>query len=247
MTPSGSITLDDVHYDYPDGHPVLRGVSLDIRPGERVAILGRNGAGKTTLLLHLNGILTPTRGVVSINGRPITKDSLREVRRSVGIVFQDPDDQLFMPTVGEDVAFGPQNFGISEPELSDRVRLALHAVGLPHVIDHAPHHLSLGQRRRAAIATILATHSDIVVLDEPTSNLDPPSRRELSHTLTDLSSTLVVVTHDLPYAHEICTRAVILDEGKIVADGPTHDIMTDTSLLASHGLELPYGFLPHAH
>jgi cobalt/nickel transport system ATP-binding protein len=223
---------------------VLDGVTFDITAGERVAVLGPNGAGKTTLMLQLNGILTPASGSVEIDGTVVSSDTMREIRRRVGLVFQDPDDQLFMPTVGEDVAFGPSNFGIRGDELTARVESALERVGLAGAASHPPQHLSLGQRRRAAIATILSMDVDVVVLDEPTSNLDPSARRELSATLDALPATVVVVTHDLPYALELCPRALVLDGGRIVADGPTRELLSDAALMAAHGLELPWGFDP---
>jgi len=231
-----------VSYAYPDGHVALRGVNVAVRPGERVALLGPNGAGKTTLVLHLNGVLTGTGGSVRVGGLPVAKEHFKEVRRRVGIVFQDPDDQLFLPTVAEDVAFGPANLGLRGAELADRVDEALAAVGMGEHRDRAPHHLSFGQRRRVAVATVLSMHPQILVLDEPSSNLDPASRRELATILRDLPVTLLMVTHDLPYALELCERSVILDGGRVVADGPTPAILSDADLLAAHRLELPYGF-----
>ncbi|WP_404433850.1 energy-coupling factor ABC transporter ATP-binding protein [Microbacterium lacus] len=243
---SAAVSVRDLHYAYPGdrGRAVLRGVSFEVAAGERVAVLGPNGAGKTTLMLHLNGILTPSAGSVTIGGAVLGRDTVREIRRRVGLVFQDPDDQLFMPTVGEDVAFGPSNYGVSGDELDDRVTRALGSVGLADAASRAPQHLSLGQRRRAAIATILSMDVDVVVLDEPTSNLDPSSRRELSTTLQALDATIIVVTHDLPYALELCPRALVLDGGRIVADGPTVELLADADLMAAHGLELPWGFDP---
>ncbi|HWM15025.1 MAG TPA: ABC transporter ATP-binding protein [Microbacterium sp.] len=241
-----SVSVRDLRYAYPAAGvvPVLDGVSFDIAAGERVAVLGPNGAGKTTLMLQLNGILTPTAGSVEIGGTVVSRDTVREIRRRVGLVFQDPDDQLFMPTVGEDVAFGPSNFGVRGDELTGRVASALERVGLADAASRPPQHLSLGQRRRAAIATILSMDVDVVVLDEPTSNLDPSARRELSATLDALPATVVVVTHDLPYALELCPRALVLDGGRIVADGPTRELLADAAFMAAHGLELPWGFDP---
>jgi cobalt/nickel transport system ATP-binding protein len=241
-----SLSVLDVRYAYPDGHLALAGVDLTVRRGERVALLGPNGAGKTTLVLHLNGILTPTTGSVTVGGLAVTRDrdTLAEIRRRVGIVFQDPDDQLFLPTVAEDVAFGPANLGLRGAELDARVGEALSAVGMTEHADRTPHHLSFGQRRRVAVATVLAMRPEILVLDEPSSNLDPAARRELAGILRGLPVTLLMVTHDLPYAAELCDRAVILDGGRIVADGATADLLTDGELLARHRLELPYGFDP---
>ncbi|UOY01512.1 energy-coupling factor ABC transporter ATP-binding protein [Blastococcus sp. PRF04-17] len=242
--PPPSLLVEDVAFAYPDGHQALFGVDLRIERGERVALLGPNGAGKTTLVLHLNGILTPGRGRVGVAGLPVAKSSLQEIRRRVGIVFQDPDDQLFMPTVGEDVAFGPRNLGLSEPEVAERVAAALEQVGMSGYADRPPHHLSFGQRRRVAVATVLSMHPEILVLDEPSSNLDPAGRRELAEVLQALPVTLLMVTHDLPYALQLCPRSVVLDGGVIVADGPTRELLADPGLLARHRLELPYGFDP---
>jgi cobalt/nickel transport system ATP-binding protein len=244
---SPSLLVSQVHYAYPDGHVALRGVDLTVERGERVALLGPNGAGKTTLVLHLNGILHSGGGVVEVGGLAVDPDDrsrLAEIRRRVGIVFQDPDDQLFMPTVAEDVAFGPANLGVRGPALRSRVDEALAAVGMAEHRDRAPHHLSFGQRRRVAVATVLAMHPEILVLDEPSSNLDPASRRELAEILLGLDVTVLMVTHDLPYAMQLCPRSVILDDGAIVADGTTAGLLADQELMASHRLELPYGFVP---
>ncbi len=231
-------------YAYPDGHQALFGVDLQIHTGERVALLGPNGAGKTTLILHLNGILTAGAGSVAISGLPVTRPNLTEIRRRVGVVFQDPDDQLFMPTVHDDVAFGPANLGMRGDELERRVHDALAVVGMEAHARRPPHHLSFGQRRRVAVATVLAMRPEILVLDEPTSNLDPFSRRELADIITGLDVTVLIVTHDLPYALHLCERSVILADGTIAADGPTRDILANAKLMGAHRLELPYGFDP---
>lgn len=243
MTPSLRVT--GLHFAYPDGHVALRGVDLTVPQGERVALLGPNGAGKTTFVLHLNGINRATAGGVQVGGLtvdPADRAGLKEIRRRVGIVFQDPDDQLFMPTVAEDVAFGPANLGLRGAELAERVDEALAAVGMGFARDRAPHHLSFGQRRRVAVATVLAMRPEILVLDEPSSNLDPASRRELADILRALPVTLLMVTHDLPYALELCPRSVILDDGRIAADGPTRELLADADLLERHRLELPFGY-----
>ncbi len=244
MTAPPSLLVEDLAFAYPDGHQALYGVDLRIERGERVALLGPNGAGKTTLVLHLNGILRAGRGRVAVAGLPVDKPSLPEIRRRVGLVFQDPDDQLFMPTVGEDVAFGPRNLGLPEDQVAARVAEALEQVGMAGFAARPPHHLSFGQRRRVAVATVLSMHPEILVLDEPSSNLDPAGRRELAEVLQELPVTLLLVTHDLPYALQLCPRSLVLDDGVVVADGPTRDLLSDTDLLAAHRLELPYGFDP---
>ena len=244
MTPVPALEVDGVAFAYPDGHQALYGVSFSIQRGERVALLGPNGAGKTTLVLQLNGVLLPGAGRVAVAGLPVAPEHLKEIRRRVGIVFQDPDDQLFMPTVAEDVAFGPANLGLRGPELETRVKAALAAVGMEGHADRPPHHLSFGQRRRVAVATVLAMEPEILVLDEPSSNLDPASRRELAEILQALPITILMVTHDLPYALELCPRTVVLSGGIVVADGPTPRVLADRELLAAHRLELPYGFDP---
>ncbi|MBA4084984.1 MAG: cobalt ABC transporter ATP-binding protein [Kytococcus sp.] len=240
------IQLRGVRHTYPDGHSALDGVDLHIHPGERVALLGPNGAGKTTLVLHLNGILVPTSGDVMVSGLPVTREHLLDVRRRVGIVFQDPDDQLFMTTVAQDVAFGPRNLGLPADEVDRRVAEALGAVGMSEVADRPPHHLSFGQKRRVAVATVLAMRPEILVLDEPSSNLDPASRRELAEIVDGLDITVLMVTHDLPYALQLCERSVVLSGGRVVADGATPEVLADEELMHTHRLELPYGFDPRS-
>ncbi|MGZ8630274.1 MAG: energy-coupling factor ABC transporter ATP-binding protein [Actinomycetota bacterium] len=245
MQSSGpALEVNDLAFAYPDGTQALFGVELALARGERVALLGPNGAGKTTLVLHLNGVHATQAGSVRVGGLPVVKEHLREVRRRVGIVFQDPDDQLFMPTVRDDVAFGPANLGLVGDELDRRVVEALSAVGMEAFADRAPHHLSFGQRRRVAVATVLAMEPQILVLDEPSSNLDPAGRRELADILRSLDITMLMVTHDLPYALELCPRALVMNGGRIVADGPTGEILADEPLMAANRLELPFGFFP---
>jgi cobalt/nickel transport system ATP-binding protein len=242
--PPPSLEVRGLAYAYPDGHQALFGVDLTVARGERVALLGPNGAGKTTLVLHLNGILDAGAGTVRVAGSLLTRKNLAEVRRRVGIVFQDPDDQLFMPTVREDVAFGPAAAGMRGAELEATVLRALERVGMAGYADRPPHHLSFGQRRRVAVATVLAMEPEILVLDEPSSNLDPASRRELADVLRSLDVTVLMVTHDLPYALELCPRSVVLSEGVIAADGRTQDLLCDEELMRAHRLELPFGFDP---
>jgi len=242
MTPP-AVLVEGLRHVYPDGHVALDGVDLTVAPGERVAVLGPNGAGKTTLMLHLNGVLTATTGTVQITGIALTRKNIRDIRRRVGLVFQDPDDQLFMPTVAQDVAFGPANFGVNGEALTARVQHALEVVSLAELAGRSPAHLSAGQRRRAALATVLACEPQILVLDEPSANLDPVARRELAETLAKLTATMLIVTHDLPYAAQMCDRAVVIDHGLIVADGAINAVLSDAALLTEHRLELPWGFV----
>lgn len=219
-------------------------MNLEVGDRERVAVLGPNGAGKTTLLLHLIGILEADSGEIEVSGIRLGTDTVRQVRRSIGYVFQDPDDQLFMPTVGEDVAFGPANYGVTGTELADRVERALSQVGAVHLANAAPHHLSGGERRRVAVATVLAMEPDVLILDEPSSNLDPAGRRELAEVLASLDVTMVMVTHDLPYALELCPRSVVINGGTVVGDGRTATLLSDRALMEANRLELPLGFDP---
>jgi len=240
-----SLEISGLAYAYPDGNQALYGVNLAINQGERVALLGPNGAGKTTLVLHLNGIIPTMQGQVRVAGEVVDSknaESIKSIRHKVGIVFQDPDDQLFMPTVGQDVAFGPYNAGLRGLELERAVKEALELVGMSEFIDRPPHHLSFGQRRRVAVATVLAMKPEILVMDEPSSNLDPAARRELAEIITSLDVTLLMVTHDLPFAHELCQRAVILSAGVVAADDEISRVLSDKQLLTAHRLELPKGF-----
>jgi len=234
------IRFQNLGYSYPDGTPALRGIDLSVETGERVALLGPNGAGKSTLILHANGILRANTGTVKIEDITLTDDTVADIRSRVGLVFQDPDDQLFMTTVYDDVAFGPLNMGLERKEVDERVHRSLHAVGLPDVLSRPAQHLSFGQRKRVALATVLSMGSSILVLDEPTSNLDPGARRKMVTLMNDLEgATMLIATHDMDVAWMLCDRALIIDEGKIVADGPTERIMTDARLLEAHGLEVP--------
>jgi len=239
-----ALRVSGLSFNYPDGTKVLDSIELTIERGERVALLGPNGAGKTTFLLHLIGILGGGPGAIEVQGVALEPASLREIRRRVGLVFQDPDDQLFMPTVYEDVAFGPANFGVPAEDLEERVRQALAAVGMVGAEERAPHHLSGGERRRVALATVLACQPDLLVLDEPSSNLDPAGRRELAEVLAGLDTTILLVTHDLPYALQVCDRSVVMNRGRIVADGPTRQLLADEATMRANRLELPIGFNP---
>ncbi|MCX8006691.1 MAG: energy-coupling factor ABC transporter ATP-binding protein [Coriobacteriia bacterium] len=229
-----------VSYAYPDGTQALREVDLAIRAGERVALLGPNGAGKSTLMLHANGVLRASTGTVAVAGVPVTDATVCDARRRVGLVFQDPDDQLFMTSVFEDVAFGPLMAGLDAHEVEHRVHEALHAVGLADLASKSSHRLSFGQKKRVALATVLSMRPDVLVLDEPTSNLDPRSRRQMLDLLTSLDATLLVATHDMDLAWDLADRAVIIDDGRVAADGPAREVLTDRALLEGHGLEVPH-------
>jgi cobalt/nickel transport system ATP-binding protein len=244
-----AIEITHLRYKYHDGTEALRGISFAVQPGECIALLGPNGSGKSTLLLHLNGLL-PERisgdGAIKIHGEPIAASNLEAIRRKVGLVFQDPDDQLFCPTVAEDVAFGPQQLGLSEPEIAARVKKSLEQVGLAGFEKRATHHLSHGEKRRACLAGVLACESSVLILDEPTSDLDPRGRREFKAMLRTLPATKLIATHDLELAVELCARAVILDQGQIIADGPTVELLSNEKLMLAHGLERPH-ILQHNH
>ena len=236
----------DVHFTYPGGHEALRGVSFRITHGETVAIVGPNGAGKSTLLLHLNGTLLPTRGEIRIGDDPVTRDTAARARRAVGIVFQDPDDQLFMPTVLEDVAFGPLNYGLSDEAAAERARSALDRVGMARVADEPPYRLSAGDKRAVSIAGVLAMSPDVLVMDEPSSHLDPRGRRRLMDLLKSFEHTRIVATHDLELVVEVCSRVILLDGGTVKAEGTAADILNDEPLMLAHGLERPH-ILRHRH
>jgi len=238
-----SIEIDRLSYAYPDGHRALQDVSLHIQPCEKVALVGPNGAGKSTLILHLNGILQG-QGQVHVCGLEVKEPNLGKIRAMVGLVFQSPEDQLFSPTVFDDVAFGPLYQGLSPEEVQRRVDEALSAVHMSAYSDRVSHHLSLGEKKRIAIATVLSMNPDLLVLDEPSSNLDPRARNEFSALLQGMRITKILVTHDLPFVFENCDRVVVMSGGRIVADGDSFSILSDEALLSEHGLELPYGFYP---
>ena len=232
------LSVNDLHFSYPDGHVALSGVSLKLYEGDKVALVGPNGAGKSTLMLHLNGILGG-KGEVEIAGMRLTRDNLPAIRARVGLVFQNPDDQLFSPTVFEDVAFGPLHMGLSEAEVRARVDTALEAVRMTAYRDRLSHHLSVGEKKRIAIATVLSMNPSLLVLDEPSAGLDPRARRTLIHLLRDLPITMLVSTHDMAMVKELFPRTVVMDEGRVVADGPTSEILENETLLTAHGLEKP--------
>lgn len=233
-----AVTLREVAFSYPDGHQALRSINLEIERCEKVALVGPNGAGKSTLMLQLNGVYRG-EGEVEIMGLPVTEDNLPVIRARVGLVFQNPDDQLFSPTVFEDVAFGPLHMGLPEKEVRERAEVALQQVGMADYGKRLSYHLSLGEKKRISIATVLAMEPDILVFDEPTSGLDPRSRRSLINFLEELDLTLLVSTHDMRLVQEVFPRMVIMDQGEIVADGPTEQLLSDPSLLTAHGLEQP--------
>ena len=232
-----TIEVKDLRFAYPDGHPALRGATLSIAPGDKAALVGPNGAGKSTLMLHLNGILQAAGGEVRVCGLPVRKDTLGKIRAAVGLVFQDPDDQLFSPTVFDDVAFGPLHMGLPEAEVRQRVAEALAAVGLDDYAGRVSHHLSVGEKKRIAIATVLAMKPEILVLDEPSAGLDPRARRSLINLLRALPQTMLVSTHDIRMVAELLPRTAVMDGGRVVADGATPDILGDADLLRAHGLE----------
>jgi cobalt/nickel transport system ATP-binding protein len=236
------VEVQNLSFRYPDGQRALEGVDLTVYEGERVALVGPNGAGKSTLILHLNGILSG-QGTVKVAGLPVAGKHVKRVRALLGMVFQDPDDQLFSTTVFEDVAFGPIYMGLPEDEVRKRVRQALGAVGMESYADRVPHRLSTGEKRRIAIATVLAMEPSVLVLDEPTAGLDPRGRRMFLRLLGGMPQTMIVSTHDLQMAHELLPRMVILDQGRVVADGPTAELLRDAALLEAHGLEFPRSLL----
>ena len=239
------LKINNLSYAYPDGHKALKGIDFSINQGESIAILGPNCAGKTTLILHLNGILGELKGEIEVDGLEYSTENIGKIRKTVGVVFQDPDDQLFMPTVIEDVMFGPKNFGYSNEESETNAVEALKMVGMENFQDRPPHHLSFGQKRKVAIATVLASQPKLLVLDEPASNLDPASRRDLIDILIKLDISIILVTHDLPMALEICERSLVLNEGIIKEDSLTKDILQNKQLMKENRLELPYGFALH--
>ena len=247
MTPA--VEIRGLSYRYPDGTAALSGVSFALAPGECVGLLGANGSGKSTLLLHLNGILPERPGresAVFVNGLPVTAANVEAVRRQVGLLFQDPDDQLFCATVADDVAFGPQQLGLAPAVVAERVRESLARVGAAGYERRTPHHLSQGEKRRVCLAGVLAYEPSVLVLDEPTSGLDPRGRREFKKLLREVAATKLIATHDLELVVELCPRSIVLDGGRVVADGPTVELLGNEELMLAHGLERPH-ILQHLH
>lgn len=233
------VQVQDLNHTYPDGTNAVKGISFRIHHGESVAVVGANGAGKSTLLLHLNGYLTPQSGTVRIGDFPLTKETVKDIRKTVGMIFQDSDDQLFMPTVYDDVAFGPLNLGLPPEEVEQRVQDALARTNVQHLRDRPPYKLSGGEKRAVAIATVLAMSPDILVMDEPTSNLDPKARRTLIELLAGFHHTKIIATHDLDMVLDLCERTIVIKDGQVTADGPTLSIFQDVELLAASHLEKP--------
>jgi len=234
------VEVKNLRHVYPDGTAAIKDVSFIITHGESVGIIGANGAGKSTLLQHLNGSLEPTGGSIHIGHTPLSKGTLPDIRRTVGMVFQDPDDQLFMPTVFDDVAFGPLNLGYSPADVEERVTEVLELVGAGHLRDKPPYHLSGGEKKRVAIATVLSMSPDILVMDEPTNGLDPFARRQLMKLLRDFKHTRIFTSHDLDMVLDLCERVIVLHEGEVRADGPALEIFANDKLLAECRLEKPF-------
>jgi cobalt/nickel transport system ATP-binding protein len=234
-----NVIVEDLGFAYPDGTVALRDVSFRIGHGESVAVVGANGAGKSTLLMHLNGFLSPSQGSVVVGDIPVTKQTLRDIRKTIGMVFQDPDDQLFMPTVYEDVAFGPMNLGLPAEDIDKRVTDALERVGALGLKDRPPYRLSGGEKRAVSIATALAMSPSILVMDEPSSGLDPRARRRLIELLDSFGHTKIIATHDLDMAADLCERTIVVSDGTVAADGPTAELFADDAMLAACGLERP--------
>jgi cobalt/nickel transport system ATP-binding protein len=230
------IEVSGLSFEYPDGRHVLHDIDLSIAPGEKVALVGPNGAGKSTLLLHLAGVLRG-RGEIRVSSVPVSDDTMNTIRSAVGLVFQDPDDQLFSASVYEDVAFGPRYMGLGESDVSGRVGRALTSVGMAGSQDRVPYHLSGGEKKRIAMATVLSMDPEILILDEPTLGLDPRGRRGICALLRELPQTMLVSTHDMRMVAELFPRMVVIDDGRIVADGPTEDLVHDASMMEAHGLE----------
>lgn len=233
------IEFVDTYFTYPDGKKAINGITFYVNHGESVGIVGANGAGKSSLLMLMTGLLLPTKGEVRVGGVPVAKKTLSVIRQKIGFTFQDPDDQLFMSTVYDDIAFGPRNYGVDEEEVKKRAMKAMEAVGVVHIKDRAPYKLSGGEKRAAAIAAILSMEPDILAMDEPTAALDPKARRKLIHLLKGFSHTKIIATHDLDMVLELCERTIVLKEGRIVCDGLSFQMLSNEQLLEQWGLEKP--------
>jgi cobalt/nickel transport system ATP-binding protein len=233
------IEFNDVHFSYPDGTAALKGIDFRITHGESVGIVGANGAGKSTLISHMNGYLLPSRGNITIGDLNLNRSTLVQARKTVGVVFQNPDDQLFMPTVFDDVAFGPLNLGVAKERVVERVNEALSTVGCSGLKDKPPHHLSMGQKRAVTIAAVIAAQPDILVMDEPAASLDPRSRRQLINLLKEFRHTKIIASHDLDLILDVCERCLVISDGKVTADGRTDEILLNEKLLEENNLELP--------
>jgi cobalt/nickel transport system ATP-binding protein len=240
---SPALSISGLSFSYPDKPDVLRDVSLEILPGERIGLIGPNGAGKTTLFLLICGVLRPSGGEILLFGKPMARGDFRP---EIGMVFQNADDQLFCPSVRDDVAFGPQNLGLSKEEVEARITEALSTTGVSELIDRPPHHLSGGEKRMVSIAGVLAMRPRMIVYDEPSANLDLRSRRRLIRFLQTSSETMLVASHDLELVLEVCDRVILMDEGSIVANGNPREMMCDVALMEAHGLERPHSLVPHA-
>jgi len=236
------ININHLTVIYPDGHKAIDDITFHIDKGQKVAVIGANGAGKSTLLLSLVGIIMPSPQTIIINNIVLNKNSLNDIRAKIGVVFQNPDDQLFMTKVYDDIAFGPRNYGVPEPEIAGRIDSILKALGIPHLKERMPHRLSGGEKRSVALASVLSMHPDILLLDEPSSSLDPRARKKLLVILADLPQTQLIATHDLDMALDICDRVIILKDGSIRADGKPQEILTNKELLQKNGLELPFRY-----
>lgn len=233
------LEVKDLHFAYPDGHEAVKGISFTIHHGESIGVIGANGAGKSTLLMLLMGLLFPSRGEVIVGDVHVTKKTLPMIRQRLGMVFQDPDDQLFMTTVYEDVAFGPRNFGLDEQEVERRVNNALEQVGILHLKDRAPFKLSGGEKRSAAIASVLSMQPDVLIMDEPTTGLDPKSRRRVMNLLKGFEHTKIITSHDLDMVLEMCPRVIVIKDGTVAADSLAAEILVNQALLDACGLEIP--------
>ena len=237
------VEVRQLHYSYPDGREAIRNISLSIHHGESVGIIGANGAGKSTLLLLLTGILFPLSGEVLVGDIHVTRKTLPMIRQRLGMVLQDPDDQIFLPTVYDDVAFGPRNYGLNDQEIAERVQRALETVGISHLAHRAPFKLSGGEKRAASIATILSLDPDILIMDEPTTGLDPRSRRKLIHLLDSFDHTKIIASHDLEMVLATCSRVILMEDGEVAASGPSEVLLRDKELLERCGLEVPLSLL----